>query len=92
ILSYPPGQIGAVQLTSKDLIRLKHGDLLNDDIIEFGLKLFLNDIAAVNPQQAQYIHVFQPFFYSKLVGGVRRWTSAFNLFGKRYVLVPINEK
>ncbi|KAJ7769601.1 hypothetical protein DFH07DRAFT_735960, partial [Mycena maculata] len=95
VLSYPPGQIGAVKLKYRDLVCLAGGPL-NDSIIEFGLKLFLNDIAMANPQQAQYIHVFSPFFYTQLTKhgyeAVCKWTRRFNLFDKRFIFVPINKE
>lgn len=102
ILVYPPGVPGAVNITNGDLARLQPGEFLNDTLIEFGLKLWLKELEQTNPTLASQIHVFNSFFYKKLnhekkgtnSGGyesVRKWTSKFDIFQKKYIIVPINE-
>ncbi|KAF7346574.1 hypothetical protein MSAN_01885500 [Mycena sanguinolenta] len=107
ILVYPQGQTGAVNITNGDLSRLAPGEFLNDTLIEFGLKLWLHDLEKENPELVKQIHVFSSFFYKKLDNkdvkdkknkspekgyeSVRKWTAKFNLFDKKYVIVPINE-
>ncbi|KAJ3537073.1 hypothetical protein NMY22_g5752 [Coprinellus aureogranulatus] len=93
-----PGK-GKVTITKADAARLKPGGFLNDTLIEFGLKLWLTSLEEANPELAKQIHVFSSFFYKKLnkrnieegFNGVRKWTSKFDLFDRKYIIVPINE-
>ncbi|KAF7364961.1 ULP-PROTEASE domain-containing protein [Mycena venus] len=108
ILVYPPGQTGAVNITNGDVSRLAPDQLLNDTLVEFGLKLWLQDLGKENPELVKQIHVFSSFFYKKLAEddnkegssqerfekgyeNVRKWTAKFDLFDKKYIIVPINE-
>ncbi|KAJ6585256.1 hypothetical protein B0H19DRAFT_1108938 [Mycena capillaripes] len=99
ILVYPPGRTGAVNITNSDVSRLTPGEFLNDTLIEFGLKLWLQDLEKEDPELAKEIHVFGSFFYKKLnkknpregYESVRKWTAKFDLFDKKYIIVPINE-
>ncbi|KAJ6471198.1 hypothetical protein DFH09DRAFT_1220447 [Mycena vulgaris] len=99
ILVYPPGQTGAVNITNGDLTRLAPGEFLNDTLIEFGLKLWLQQLEKDDPELVKQIHVFSSFFYKKLnkknalegYESVRKWTSKFDLFDKKYIIIPINE-
>lgn len=56
-----------------------------------------------DPELANDIHMFSSFFYKKLTtrdrksniepyDTVKKWTSKFDLFKKKYVFIPINEK
>ncbi|KAJ3982841.1 hypothetical protein F5890DRAFT_1555522 [Lentinula detonsa] len=100
ILSYPPdAATGAVKITNGDYSRLLPDEYLNDTLIEFGLKLWLHELAMVDPELANQVHIFSSFFYKKLnkknleegYQSVRRWTSKFDIFSKKFVIVPINE-
>ncbi|KIJ17824.1 hypothetical protein PAXINDRAFT_98018 [Paxillus involutus ATCC 200175] len=99
ILMYPPAGTGALSIMRSDLRRLGPEEYLNDTLIEFGLKLWLNDLREKDPALADQIHVFSSFFYKKLnkknpeegYQSVRKWTSKVDLFSKKYVIVPINE-
>ncbi|KAF9013421.1 hypothetical protein BDQ17DRAFT_1271073 [Cyathus striatus] len=99
ILVYPQGVPGAVNITNADLGRLQPGEFLNDTLIEFGLKYWHRELEISNPELAKDIHVFSSFFYKKLnkkkteegYDSVRKWTSKFDLFSKKYIIIPINE-
>ncbi|KIK94059.1 hypothetical protein PAXRUDRAFT_828393 [Paxillus rubicundulus Ve08.2h10] len=100
ILMYPPTGTGALSIMRSDLRRLGPEEYLNDTLIEFGLKLWLNDLRERDPVLADQIHVFSSFFYKKLNNrknpeegyqSVRKWTSKVDLFSKKYIIVPINE-
>ncbi|KIM43367.1 hypothetical protein M413DRAFT_26515 [Hebeloma cylindrosporum] len=91
ILVYPQGAPGAVNLTNGDLARLEPGEYLNDTLIEFGLKHWLGELEMSNPELASQVHVFNSFFYKKLVHkkdpeqafeSLRKWTSKFDIFQK----------
>jgi Ulp1 family protease len=98
ILGYRSGT-GSLNITNGDVSRLNHGEFLNDTLIEFGLKLWLADLHQSNPELASQVHVFSSFFYKKLstkipeegYNSVKKWTSRFDLFQKKYIIVPINE-
>ncbi|KZP31525.1 hypothetical protein FIBSPDRAFT_883297 [Athelia psychrophila] len=101
VLVYPPNGTGAINITQSDFRRLDEGEYLNDTLIEFGLKLWLDDVRKSDPMLADSIHVFSSFFYKKLKSNsknleegyqsVRKWTQKFDLFEKKYLVVPINE-
>jgi hypothetical protein len=43
------------------------------------------------------VHVFSTFFFTQLQGGggyanVRRWTKSVDIFAKRFLFIPINER
>ncbi|KTW32655.1 SUMO protease ULP2 [Pneumocystis jirovecii RU7] len=98
-LIYPP-----VVLYDDDIERLNDGEFLNDTIIDFYLKYIQNKLLQNNPSKIEESHIFNTFFYKRLVdkdrfgkkGGyqnVKKWTSKtkINLFTKKYVVVPVNE-
>ncbi|KAG1745863.1 uncharacterized protein EDB91DRAFT_1119149 [Suillus paluster] len=99
ILVYPPFGPGALNLLGSDLNRLRPHEYLNDTLIEFGLKLCLNELKVQNPDLAEQVHVFSSFFYKKLNNksldegyqSVKKWTSKIDIFSKKYIIVPINE-
>ncbi|KZV61025.1 hypothetical protein PENSPDRAFT_593361 [Peniophora sp. CONT] len=102
ILVYPPSGRGSVNITNGDVGRLAPGDYLNDSLIEFGLKIWLDGLRETQPDLADQIHLFSSFFYKKLGSkylsvetgypSVRKWTSKINIFDKKYLIIPINEK
>ncbi|KAI6129759.1 hypothetical protein EDD16DRAFT_1471123, partial [Pisolithus croceorrhizus] len=100
VLMYPPGGPGALNIMRSDLKRLEPEEYLNDTLIEFGLKLWLSELREKDPLLADQIHVFSSFFYKKLntknveegFQSVRKWTAKVDLFSKKYIIVPINEK
>ncbi|EIN12536.1 hypothetical protein PUNSTDRAFT_97302 [Punctularia strigosozonata HHB-11173 SS5] len=101
ILVYPLNGTGAgkVTITRGDVSRLKPGEFLNDTLIEFGLKFWLNELRAKDPDLADQVHVFSSFFFKKLdnrraedgYSSIRKWTSKVDIFKKKYIIVPINE-
>ncbi|QSL64918.1 hypothetical protein MERGE_002222 [Pneumocystis wakefieldiae] len=98
-LIYPP-----VVLYDDDIERLNDGEFLNDTIIDFYLKYIQNKLLQDDPSKIDESHIFNTFFYKKLVdkdrsgkkGGyqnVKKWTSKtkIDVFAKKYVVVPVNE-
>ncbi|EMR10257.1 hypothetical protein PNEG_01523 [Pneumocystis murina B123] len=98
-LIYPP-----VVLYDDDIERLNDGEFLNDTIIDFYLKYIQNKLFQKDPSKIDESHIFNTFFYKKLVdkdrsgkkGGyqnVKKWTSKtkIDVFAKKYVVVPVNE-
>ncbi|KAJ1031650.1 hypothetical protein NDA13_002041 [Ustilago tritici] len=99
ILQYPYEGIGAVTVLVSDLERLMDGELLNDTVIEFGLKFIHENIQHRDPDLADSIYMFNTFFYKLLSATtvensyrkLRKWTTKVDLFSKKYIVVPINE-
>ncbi|KAJ7271377.1 hypothetical protein B0H12DRAFT_991679, partial [Mycena haematopus] len=52
-------------ITQADQARLAPGSLLNDEIINFCLKAFLQDLKIRDPDLACQIHIFESFFYKQ---------------------------
>ncbi|KAI9443257.1 hypothetical protein H4582DRAFT_2072322 [Lactarius indigo] len=98
ILAYRSGA-GSLNITNGDVSRLKPGEFLNDTLIEFGLKLWLADLHEKQPRAGGASPLFSahsstrncPRNPEEGYNSVRKWTSKFDLFQKKYVIVPINE-
>ncbi|KAG8691076.1 hypothetical protein FRC11_006981 [Ceratobasidium sp. 423] len=99
ILVHPTGT-GSVTINRGELARLEPGEFLNDTLIELGLKMWLNDLRTQDPALVDQIHIFSSFFFKKLDAGrgkgcdynsVKKWTAKFDLFSKRFIIIPINE-
>ncbi|CAE6443039.1 unnamed protein product [Rhizoctonia solani] len=99
VLVHPTGA-GSVTINRGELARLEPGEFLNDTLIELGLKMWLNDLRLKDPALVDQIHIFSSFFFKKLDAGrgkgcdynsVKKWTSKFDLFSKRFIIIPINE-
>ncbi|KAK4705018.1 hypothetical protein P7C70_g1186, partial [Phenoliferia sp. Uapishka_3] len=106
ILIWPHEGVGAVSVTHGDKLRLRDEEFLNDTLIELGLKRISEALSAKDPLAAKEVHMFNSFFYKKLstkkppshhegnwdaYSTVRKWTAKFDIFDKKFVIVPINE-
>ncbi|ELU44923.1 hypothetical protein AG1IA_01046 [Rhizoctonia solani AG-1 IA] len=67
----------------------------------FRARMWLNDLRHKDPNLVDQIHIFSSFFFKKLDAGprkgcdynsVKKWTSKFNLFSKKFIIIPINEQ
>ncbi|MCO5587696.1 hypothetical protein L7F22_041647 [Adiantum nelumboides] len=75
--------------------------LVNDTLIELGLKYLLEDIKKRDPALYDSIYVFSSFFWKRFteLGKERRqsyelvkkWTAKVDIFSKKYLVIPINE-
>ncbi|KAL0579200.1 hypothetical protein V5O48_002823 [Marasmius crinis-equi] len=100
VLKYTPLPGQSINITVEDVGRLQPFEYINDVIMEFGLKLWLQQLDKDNSVLADQIYVFSTFFYQKLdkeegidagYRAVARWTNKVDLFQKKYVFVPINK-
>ncbi|KAJ7084899.1 hypothetical protein B0H15DRAFT_802271 [Mycena belliarum] len=78
-------------MRTSDIARLKPGQFLNDEIINFCTALFYEDYKS-KPD----IHIFSSFLSTKIVDGVdsvsvRRWDKAVNLISKKFLIVPVHK-
>eukprot|EP00741_Cyanophora_paradoxa_P023358 tig00000254_g22564.t1 len=106
ILLYPPGHKRAVALTKRDFERLRPGEMLNDNVIDFYLKYIevellpnVNRTRAERGERPLRCHFFNSFFYTRLsLGGdpegnyeaVRRWTRNVDIFTLDYLFIPVH--
>ncbi|KAF9363025.1 hypothetical protein BGX34_005033 [Mortierella sp. NVP85] len=92
----------SIAVRAEDVPRLDDGEYLNDTLIEFGLKYALANAEAKNPSLVGQIHIFNTFFYQRLVAkpakgvsnsydAIKSWTAKVDIFSKKYIIVPINE-
>ena len=105
LLRFPPVNVTlidkfSVQFKHCDLIRLNPGVWLNDEVVNFFMKLFEereSKAAAANMARKSNMYM-NSFFYSKLAfskGGfnynnVKRWTRKLNVFSYNLIFIPIN--
>lgn len=68
ILQYPPNSRGCITIFTNDFLDLKPGTYLNDAIIDFYLKYFA--LVHTSEDFQNRIHVFDSFFYRKLISPV----------------------
>ncbi|EKM49025.1 uncharacterized protein PHACADRAFT_107697 [Phanerochaete carnosa HHB-10118-sp] len=87
------------QVSEKDLQRLRPGQWLNDEIINFyGQMITCRSEESKENQREDLlnVHYFSTFFWSKLrnegyeKGRLAKWTKKFDLFSKDIVLIPVN--
>lgn len=90
----PKKNIGAVAITDQDVNVLQPGEFLNDTVIEFYLKWIYENVVK-SRSDCQDFYFFNTFFYKKLAAGyakVAKWTKGVDIFSKKYIFIPINEK
>ena len=88
---YPERSVkGAVTITEEDLKVLEPDQFLNDNIIEFYMKYIYHNVLKETKDD---FHFFNSFFYKSIKNydRVKKWTEI-DIFDKKYVFVPINEK
>jgi hypothetical protein len=85
---------GSVIITQADLMRLSPGQYLNDNLVDFSFKHYMDTILPEG--QRSRVHIFSTYFYKQLAAGkhqsVSRWTRHMDIFEKEFLLVPINDK
>lgn len=99
VLASMPG----AQVEERDMSKLRPGQWLNDEVINFYGVLILHRAREAEKERERggvarrafwNIHVFNSFFWQNLTSrgyaGVRRWTRNVDLFTKDLVLFPIN--
>lgn len=87
------------QVEAHDIAKLRPGQWLNDEVINFYGQLIQQRANQAAPQPGDAspcwaVHVFSSFFWQNLTtrgyAGVRRWSRRVDLFTKDVVLMPIN--
>jgi len=93
------------QVSDKDLARLRPGQWLNDEIINFYGQLIMTRAEASKEKSGMKgkkrplnVHYFSSFFWSKLEkdgyekARLAKWTKKFDIFSKDMVLIPVNHR
>lgn len=82
----------------EDIARLDDGQLLNDNLIGFGLKYLFDKFGSRDSDLNKRVYVHNSFFYEKLKAGrginyegVKSWTAKVDLLSYDYIIVPVNE-
>ncbi|KAB5594097.1 Ulp1 peptidase [Ceratobasidium theobromae] len=86
------------QVTDADIVRLKPGQWLNDEVINFygALILARSEEAQKGKSKALDVHYFNTFFFAKLEdlgyekARIGKWTKKIDIFKKDVVLIPVN--
>ncbi|KAF5392649.1 hypothetical protein D9757_001076 [Collybiopsis confluens] len=91
-------------LKKDDLDRLNQNNLLNDTLIEVGLRYWLWDLSMRIPALGETVYVFNSFFYLQLGSSnpeesythVKNWTRKnkinVDIFSKDFIVIPIHEQ
>ncbi|ODV88426.1 hypothetical protein CANCADRAFT_46310 [Tortispora caseinolytica NRRL Y-17796] len=91
------------RVSGEDASKLSEGELLNDEIINFTLRYYLDQEEQKNPTMKGQVHLFSSFFYSTYwrkdqdgkrfnYANIKNWTNKVDLFRTKYVIIPVNEK
>ncbi|SCV01177.1 LANO_0F10528g1_1 [Lachancea nothofagi CBS 11611] len=97
-LFYKFGDKTTLSITNQDFKCLYNHDWINDSILDFFIKYWIECSAAKDIISFDQVHVMSSFFYTKLVSNaenyytnVKKWVRDTDLFNKDYVVMPINE-
>ena len=84
-------------ITNQDFKCLYNKDWINDTILDFFTKYFIEESIKKNIISKSEVSIMSSFFYTKLISdpenyydNVKKWVSNSNLFEKKYVVIPIN--
>ncbi|KAF5340797.1 hypothetical protein D9757_015299 [Collybiopsis confluens] len=93
-----------MSLKKDDLDRLDQNNLLNDTLIEVGLRYWLWDLSMRIPALGETVYVFNSFFYLQLGSSnpeesythIKNWTRKnkinVDIFSKDFIVIPIHEQ
>lgn len=83
-----------IPITRKDLETLEGLNWLNDEVINFFFQMIADRSRQLD--NLPDVHVFNTFFYSKLVSAensfnmLKRWTRKVDIFAQDFVLIPLH--
>jgi Ulp1 family protease len=94
-----PLERDAVTISFKDLKLLEPGGFLNDNLVDFWMKLTLQRLQDVDSEKRKHVYAFSCLFYAKLRQSqiaeeahqlVAKWTKMVDIFSMKCLLFPIN--
>lgn len=84
-------------ITNQDFKCLYNKDWINDSILDFFTKYFIESAITNNKVRKEDVHIMSSFFYTKLTSteeevysNVKKWVNNTDLFKTKYVVIPIN--
>jgi len=92
-----------IDIRKSDWSRLAPETFLNDSLLEFYLKFIQYELVA-SEEYRKRIHIFSPFFFSKICKlnlrnsdeenykVIARWTRKVDIFEKDFLVIPINKE
>lgn len=96
LFHFPPSKRGSIGIMSEDLTRLRKHQYLNDSLIDFYCKYLEMDRKRKNAGSSCSTFFFNSFFFHRLrqskpvdYAGVKRWTNSVDLFGIKFIFVPM---
>ncbi|CCH60959.1 hypothetical protein TBLA_0D04630 [Henningerozyma blattae CBS 6284] len=98
-LNYKFSDNTSYTITNQDFKCLYNNDWINDTIIDFFIKYYVDQSIQNNIIKKDEISIMTSFFYTKLIStkenyyeNVKKWVNNSNLFDKKYIIIPINMK
>lgn len=92
---FPDGS--SYTITNQDFRCLYNKDWINDSIIDFFTKFFIEASIEQKKVERDQVYLMSSFFYTKLISSekdvyqnVKKWVQNSDLFSKKYVVIPIN--
>lgn len=86
-----------LSVTNQDFKCLYNHDWINDSILDFFVKYWIEDAIREGTIERDRVHVLSSFFYTKLISNsedyyqnVKKWVNNTDLFRKDYIVMPIN--
>ncbi|CDO96595.1 unnamed protein product [Kluyveromyces dobzhanskii CBS 2104] len=96
-LSYTFEDSSKISVNNQDFKCLYNHDWINDTILDFFLKFYIEKSISNNIVARTDVHLLSSFFYTKLVStqenryaNVKKWVVNSDLFSKKFVVLPIN--
>ncbi|KAI9343250.1 hypothetical protein BDR26DRAFT_963472 [Obelidium mucronatum] len=104
VVIFPRTGTNQVTIHKEDLERLQEGEFLNDTLIEFYIRY---TTLTYNSDRLDKFHIFNTFFFQTLTTKdqgaekltiahtykkLQRWTRKIDIFKKRFLIIPINER
>lgn len=84
-------------VTNQDFKCLYNKDWINDSIIEFFVKYYIEVSISKSIIKREEVYIMSSFFYSKLTSepnnlyeNVRKWVQNADLLNRKYVVIPMN--
>lgn len=84
-------------VTNQDFKCLYNNDWINDSIIDFFIKFYVEKAIDRNVIKREDVYIMSSFFYTKLISdynqlyeNVKKWVQYSDLLNRKYVVIPLN--
>jgi Ulp1 family protease len=100
-LVYPtdPDAFDPITITKGCIKRLEQGEYFNDNLIDYKIKRYMEELASNDPEKRNKVHAFSCQFWIKMTEKkslkdmyelVARWTKEIDIFALDFLFVPVN--